>query len=432
MAERASVGEFTVKWSGKRDINRGRRVVCLDSPQILSSLGVEAREALARVLGSESLANRPRLREFLEYVTREALEGRAEEVKEQSIGVAVFGRPQGYNASDDTIVRVTARQLRQKLDEYYAGEGKGDGWRLSIPRGGYVPVLEAAGSAPVVAPEVVILERKKSWGWVWVVALLVAAVGAYWWWPQPTIFSLLTMRENQRIDIVTGDAAVQIYKILTGWGPALDDYRTKKYLEAEGLPKEDKVWKALGNANYPAPSTGPLLMRIAQSLPKANLAARHPKEMVVRDFSDDSAILLGGPFANPWVQLFENHLNFRVRQDGPGDAFVENLKPRAGEAAVYRTHAEGEEWVTYARLAYLPNLSGRGRVLLFGGPSSVLLEKFAELAADASFLRDLKRDLGVGMWEELPWCEVLMEAKEVATAPAKMRVLALRRVEIAK
>lgn len=402
---------------------------------MVSSLGVEAREALGRVLASGSFANRPRLREFLEYVTREAMEGRAEEVKEQSIGVAVFGRAQGYNASDDTIVRVTARQLRQKLDEYYAGEGKGDAWRLRIPRGGYVPVLEGA---PVVSDSVavVVMPQRKSWGWVWAGALLVALGMGYWMWPRPTIFSLLTMRENQRIDLVTGDAAVQIYKIVVGRGPALDDYRTKKYLEAEGVPKEDKVWTALQNGNYPAPSTGPLLMRIAQSLPKANLAARHPKEMSVRDFSDDSAILLGGPFANPWVQLFENQLNFRIRQEGPGDAFVENLKPRAGEAREYRVHADahegGEERVTYARLAYLPNLSGRGRVLLLGGPSAVLLEKFAEMAADVSFLRDLKRDLGVGMWEELPWCEVLMEAKEVATAPAKMRVVALRRVEIAR
>lgn len=407
---------------------------------MVNPLGVEAREALSRVLASEIFAKRPRLREFLEYVTREALEGRAEEVKEQSIGVAVFGRTQGYNASDDTIVRVTARQLRQKLDEYYAGEGKGDAWRLSIPRGGYVPVLEAAAAAPlvdtVVAPGVAqgvaVLTPRKSWGWVWAAALLLALGMGYWAWPRPTIFSLLTMRENQRIDLVTGDAAVQIYKIVMGRGPALDDYRTKKYLEAEGVPKEDQVWKALQNGNYPSPSTGPLLMRIAQSLPKANLAARHPKEMSVRDFSDDSAILLGGPFANPWVQLFENQLNFRVRQEGPGDAFVENLKPRAGEAREYRVHVEGEERVTYARLAYLPNLSGRGRVLLLGGPSSALLEKFAELAADVSFLRDLKRDLGAGMWEELPWCEVLMEAKEVATAPAKMRVLALRRVEMAR
>ncbi len=399
---------------------------------MVSSLGVEAREALARVLTSEMFAKRPRLREFLEYVTREALEGRAEEVKEQSIGVAVFGRSQGYNASDDTIVRVTARQLRQKLDEYYAGEGKGDAWRLGIPRGGYVPVLEAAPVDRVVAPGVIVLSPRRSWGWVWAAALVLALGIGYWMWPRPTIFSLLTMRENQRIDVVTGDAAVQIYKLVVGRGPALDDYRTNKYLEAEGVPKEDQVWKALQNGNYPAPSTGPLLMRIAQSMPEANLAARHPKEMAVRDFSDDSAILLGGPFANPWVQLFENHLNFRVRQDGPGNAFVENLKPLDGEAREYRVHVEGEERVTYARLAYLPNLSGRGRVLLLGGPSSALLEKFAELAADAGFLRELKRDLGVGMWEELPWCEVLMEAKEVATAPAKMQVLALRRVEIAK
>ncbi len=401
---------------------------------------VATSEALARVLGSKTFQNRPRLREFLEYVAKEAMEGRAEGVKEQSIGVAVFGRAQGYNASDDTIVRVTARQLRQKLDEYYGGEGKEDEWRLGIPRGGYVPVVERVGVERVGVERVVVggpelvAARGTSLRWwgVGVVAMFCLGVVAYFVWPSETLYSLLAGKANQRIDIVTGDAVVQMHKLMTGWAPKLEEYRTRRYLEAPELPREEKSWKTLASGLYPAPTTGPLLLRIAQSMPKANLAARHPREMTVRDFSDDSAILLGGPFANPWVQLFEDHLNFRVRQDGPGDAFMENLRPRAGEPREYRTHAEGEEWITYARLAYLPNLSGRGKVLLFGGPSSVLLERFAGLAGEAGFLRELKRELAVAAWAELPWCEVLMEAREVATAPARMRVLSVRRVEIAQ
>jgi hypothetical protein len=350
--------------------------------------------------------------------------------------VAVFGRAQGYNASDDTIVRVTARQLRQKLEEYYGGEGKEEEWRLCIPRGGYVPVVErvARERVGVDGPEAVAVEPRGSrrWWWAGLVVLFGLMVSGYLAWPGETLYSLLAGRANQRIDIVTGDAMVQMHKLMTGWAPTLEDYRTKRYLEAPELPREERTWTTMEKGLYPAPTTAPLLLRIAQSMPKANLAARHPREMTVRDFSDDSAILLGGPFANPWVQLFEDHLNFRVRQDGPGDAFMENLRPRAGEPKTYRTHAEGEEWVTYARLAYLPNLSGRGKVLLLGGPSSVLLERFAGLAGEARFLRELKRELAVAAWTELPWCEVLMEAREVATAPARMRVLSVRRVEIAR
>jgi TolB-like protein len=42
----------------------------------------------------------------------------------------------------DPIVRVQARRLRAKLDEYYAGEGGGDSLIIQIPKGGYVPVFE--------------------------------------------------------------------------------------------------------------------------------------------------------------------------------------------------------------------------------------------------------------------------------------------------
>jgi hypothetical protein len=50
----------------------------------------------------------------------------------------VFGKPADFDAQTDPLVRVEALRLRQRLLEYYAGDGGADAVRIELPRGGYV------------------------------------------------------------------------------------------------------------------------------------------------------------------------------------------------------------------------------------------------------------------------------------------------------
>jgi adenylate cyclase len=102
----------------------------------------DAREQLARVLSSSVLEQAPRLREFLKYVVDETLSGRSRRLKGIAIAQDVFKRDDVEEAQSSGIVPVEARRLRRRLDEYYAGEGKSDPIRISIPKGGYVPDFE--------------------------------------------------------------------------------------------------------------------------------------------------------------------------------------------------------------------------------------------------------------------------------------------------
>ena len=77
-----------------------------------------------RVLDSESFSKAHSLRRFLAYVVDETLAGRADTLKEYAIGVEVFGRGEGFDPRADTIVRVQARRLRSKLEQYYAVAGQ--------------------------------------------------------------------------------------------------------------------------------------------------------------------------------------------------------------------------------------------------------------------------------------------------------------------
>jgi TolB-like protein len=95
-------------------------------------------QQLVRLSESASFRNCPRLLRFLRFVVNEALSG-AGGSKERLIGMEVFGRPSDYDAGADPVVRVEARRLRRKLEEYYAGPGAADALIIELPKGTYLP-----------------------------------------------------------------------------------------------------------------------------------------------------------------------------------------------------------------------------------------------------------------------------------------------------
>lgn len=100
------------------------------------------REQLQRIVGSPGFIHSERLRRFLTHCVEGALNRRLEDLKEYTIGVTAFDRPKDYNPSEDPIVRVEARRLRAKLDEYYQKQGASDPVVIQLPKGGYLPVFE--------------------------------------------------------------------------------------------------------------------------------------------------------------------------------------------------------------------------------------------------------------------------------------------------
>ena len=105
------------------------------------------REELERVLRSATFTHSHRIRRFLQFVVEEYLAGRQHRLKEYLIGLEVFGRPDSFDPRVDSIVRVEARRLRAKLDEYYAGYGSESALHIQLRKGSYVPLFETAAVA---------------------------------------------------------------------------------------------------------------------------------------------------------------------------------------------------------------------------------------------------------------------------------------------
>lgn len=92
---------------------------------------------LEKVLNSSIFRRSNRISRFLRYLVSQTLEVPAEVPKEYALGMEVFDRASDYDPRLDPIVRVEARRLRAKLQEYYETEGTLDRLRISMPNRGY-------------------------------------------------------------------------------------------------------------------------------------------------------------------------------------------------------------------------------------------------------------------------------------------------------
>ncbi len=84
---------------------------------------------------------------FLKYVVEMTLNGSADQIKERTIGVEVFGRHPSYDTNLDHIVRTAATELRKRLATYYVDEKHRSELRMGLIPGSYIPRFTLPGQA---------------------------------------------------------------------------------------------------------------------------------------------------------------------------------------------------------------------------------------------------------------------------------------------
>ena len=82
----------------------------------------------------------------MRFTVEASLNGETDRIKEYLIGREVFDRDDRYDPRLDPIVRVEARRLRARLEEYYGGPGCEDPLRIELPKGSYVPAIRSAAA----------------------------------------------------------------------------------------------------------------------------------------------------------------------------------------------------------------------------------------------------------------------------------------------
>src|SRR5512137_2740590 len=83
-------------------------------------------EQVRRILQSKAFRTSEVHRNLLHYLSEKSLSGEAESLKEYTVGLDVFAKPESYDPRQESVVRMHMARLRQKLAEYYRTEGAED------------------------------------------------------------------------------------------------------------------------------------------------------------------------------------------------------------------------------------------------------------------------------------------------------------------
>jgi hypothetical protein len=418
----------------------------------------ERRALIDRVARSSQFARSARLRDFLLYVGHESLKVGVTEIHEQEIGVRVFGRSPNYDRSQDNIVRVNATELRKRIETYFCTEGSGEPLVFSIPRGGYKPVFRwrveetehstvvPAGSESIVQNAgAVIPPEKPASRWLWVAVssgLALACAVLLWqnhnlkknndpWTQEPTVAEFWTgiAKAAPQTDIVLPDASVSMSEEILGKSISLSDYLDRNFTrpvtgEARSLDRQQDLQTIFTHnlvtlGDFHAAQQVLALTPIASSLHLA-LARFYEADSIKRN----NVILIGGKKANPWIRLFDERLNFSLEYDNAHyQAYIVNRNPLAGEQPIYAPVMDRNAMSAYSIVAYLPNPSKTGRVIILAGTDSDATGAAAEFLTSEDALRNLREKFHA---KTIPYFELLLKTSRLSGTSFNAEPLAFR------
>jgi len=399
-----------------------------------------------RIAASRHFSKATQLHDFLLYITARTLEGREDEVHEFNIACAVLGRDESFLPSEDNIVRVQARHLRKKVEDYFANEGQGEALVLTIPKGGYVPRFEerAAAAARVKGEAAegrhgVVTEGNGVRPWRWAlgglaVGLLVAAGVGLVLWSRPmrpaNPFLSAVFRDGQETNIVVADSCLVAVQDLLKTDITLAEYTSPEFHEKMLARAPDASMRAVVQRLFSRQYTslGDLniasrLWREAAGYPGA-ARLRFARHVGLREFKTSNFILLGSRRGIPWDGLFESKLHYKPLWDaGRGRFYFRNNGARAGEPSEYETDQGKQE--TFATVVLMPNLDKTGYVLRLTGLTMEGTEAMGELVLgpepDARLLEVLRRARAA----QGEFLEVLVRVSSVGGAGTGPRILAV-------
>ena len=411
-----------------------------------------------RIVATPSFAKSARLSSLLLFVTRESLTGRTEELREQVIGERVFGRSVGYDPRDDNIVRSHASRLRQRLDAYFREEAVDEELRVTIPRGSYVPLFERVESnapteesVPPAAVEQSVpssrvdVARKRGFApWLsggLAALLLLTAVGGWHAFHQrvaaavennsPThrLWSAM-FSANQDTLVVPADSSLVVLKSFTGHSVSLADYASGRYLTNTHCRTTCDAQMLLSIASHRYTSVADLkfavaVTHMAEELPNRT-EIRYARDLQLEDLKQKNLILIGSLDADPWLELFQGKMNFVLNDDETEAPLgVIDRRPGPGEQSEYMYTDHPPHSRGYATIAFLPNISGTGNVLVVQGFTLADTQAASEfITNDGDFDSLLSPVMHKG--NVFPHFEILLSTINVNGTPSHPTVLACR------
>lgn len=97
---------------------------------------------LSKILSSPQFKSAKQMQRFLSYIIEKTLHGETKQLKQYSIAVEALGFPDDFDSDSSPSVRILGGRVRERLTEYYKGEGIEDPIVITIPKGSYIPEIK--------------------------------------------------------------------------------------------------------------------------------------------------------------------------------------------------------------------------------------------------------------------------------------------------
>jgi hypothetical protein len=344
-----------------------------------------ARAQVERILTSKTFESSEVHRRLLHFLSEKSLSGEAERLKEYTIGLEAFGKPDSYDPKQDSIVRLQVGRLRQKLAVYYQSESTGDAILVTLPKGAFKLNFEPfAAEHAVVAPD---LTGRMRW-----LAIGLAVVGV--WAVVATVMALQARRQaaavvekwSPELEALWQPVLQSKRSLLVCLGtplfvrfPGYGFFRDPKANDWQEIEKSDRITatrKALGvpellpsyNFTGAGEASAAFLLGRLLTTRKQDVLVTRSSILSWQQIADSDVVFLGPPKFNLQLQSAALMQDIVVEPDG-----IRNLKPNPGEPVfledkmVLGRTAEGE---THALITRTPGPSGAGELLMIAGNAS--------------------------------------------------------------
>jgi hypothetical protein len=401
-----------------------------------------------RLANSHSLHGSESLCKLLRYLAKHALDHPGLPIKEYQIATEVFGRSDDFDPQVDSMVRVQAGRLRQKLAEYYGVDGAEDPVVVELPKGTYVLSFHhkpAVAARPHSLPATetgwdAAPPRQPFRNWV-IVALsltvLLAACAA-------VILSLIANRNSAQAGLARdADAPAPFRVFWNGFVSGQQDpwviFSNAKFI---GRPEIAlRYYDASKDAN-----SGPIFDHytgVGEVLAVHELdhlfANLHRQIRVKRgslfsldDAKNNNLIFVGSPLENltlleiPGTQEFVFH---RVTAVGPrkGDPEIINVHPQPGEPKEFLGTPQNEVLTEdYAVIALVRGLEPGQAVLILAGNTTMGTQAAVEFVCRQNSVEELLLRLPVSENGQLKPFETVIRVKVTRGVPVGSELVALR------